>query len=95
LQLFARDIFDVIVGLEIFEIAMAISLRDSCAVKGTLGAVIRGAIARDGPNHFWFTGRRAGPGGFCGAEPLRIFRCSRGNSPAAALANGTIWSSHV
>jgi hypothetical protein len=95
LQLLARDVFDFVVRLEIFEIAVAITFGNTRASQRTLGAVARGAIARNGPHHFRFTGGRACARCLSRCKRLRTFRRSLDNSPAAALANRTICSRHV
>src|SRR4029077_5636826 len=92
LELLARDVFDFIVRLEIFEIAVAIAFGDASASQRALGAVARGAIARNGPDHFGFAHR--GSVWFIQRERLRAFRRPLDDSPAAALANGTICSRH-
>ena len=57
LELFARHIFDVVVRLEILEIAVTIAFGDARARQRTVGAVARGAIARNRPHHFRFADR--------------------------------------
>src|SRR4029077_9272956 len=71
---------------------VAIAFGDASASQRALGAVARGAIARNGPDHFGFAHR--GSVWFIQRERLRAFRRPLHNSPAAALANGTICSRH-
>src|ERR1700690_337688 len=88
-ELLTRHIFNVIVRLEIVEIAVAITLGHARTRERAFRTVARGAIARNRPNHFWFAyGRPLGLGRRC--KHLRALRGPFDHFPTAALTQWTI-----
>src|SRR5580704_16698530 len=58
LELFARSLLDLVVRLEILEIAVAVALGNTSLCEEPLGAVAHGAVAGHGPDHRVFAGSR-------------------------------------
>ena len=94
-------LLDIRVGLKIVEIAVTVALRNARPRKPAFAAILRGAIARNGPNHLDCSGfprrQRKQPARLPPRLPqrLRAHRRSLHNLPAAAFANRTIGSRHV
>src|SRR5215469_7315002 len=85
-ELLARNVFELVVRFEIFEIAVAVALRNARPRKRPLRAISCRAIARDGPDHPWLA--CGGPGLCCfrRCQGLRSARRSLNNPPSAACA---------
>src|SRR5580704_17190917 len=91
-ELVRRCVSNIIIRFIALEITMTVVLRNARALQRPLGAIARGAIAGNGPDHFRFAGSCTWT--ICG-ERLRAFRRSLDDSPAAAFTMGTIHSRHV